>query len=49
MYKMILLQFEKERMEKEGDDYVGNVHSTEPLHYSDEPLINVVKHVASDD
>jgi hypothetical protein len=41
MYKMMLYQFEKERMEKEGNEYFGNVHSSEPLHYSDQPLIKV--------
>lgn len=44
MYKMILLQFDIENRGKEG--YYENVHSSEPLKYSKEPLINVVKHVA---
>jgi hypothetical protein len=41
MYKMILLQFDKENRGKEG--YYENVHSNEPLHYSKEPFIKVEK------
>jgi len=41
MYKMILYTFENERQSKEGDEYQGNVHSTPPLHNSDQPLIKV--------
>lgn len=43
MYKMILLQFDKEKRGEDG--YCENVHSTEPLHSSKEPLISVEKHV----
>lgn len=39
MYKMILLQFDKENRDK--PNYYQNVHSTPPLHYSKEPLISV--------
>lgn len=42
MYKMILLQFDKENRDNEG--YYENVHSHEPLHYSKEPLICVKQH-----
>jgi glutathionyl-hydroquinone reductase len=42
MYKMIRLQFDKERR---GDEkYTPNVHSTPPLHHSKEPLIDVTQH-----
>ena len=41
MYKMILYQFDKENRSKEG--YYENVHSSLPLHYSDQPLIEVTK------
>lgn len=44
MYKCILSHFEKEREEKEGDKYVGNVHTGTPLKLTDQPFIKIKKH-----
>ena len=43
MYKMIKHQREKELKEEQGDAYKDSVHTSLPLHYSDEELIEIEK------
>ena len=42
MYKSILYYFEQERMKKEGEKYISNVHSYSPLKLTKEPLIKII-------
>ena len=44
IYKSILEQFEKDRMEKEGDNYIGNVHSPpfHPFSTKDKPKVEKI-------
>jgi len=41
MYKCIRYKFEKERQDREGDDYSWNVHTYEPLKLTDIPFIKI--------